>query len=129
MLSNQDLNSIYRWLSPAMHGEDARTRNNFVKATESKKQIIDIKRTTILESFSEKDKDGKAIIENGSFKIKEGKMDECAKELADYFEQDSDISIDKCRGIALVLEKNMRASMTIVEAQEYYKVIDLLEGK
>jgi len=113
-----------------LHGEDARTRNKFVLATESTKDSIMKRREEILESYCEKGEDGKAIIENGQYKLSEGKEEEAKKELTTFLESDSGLALDRkmYKPIALVLEKNVKGAFSIEEGKEYYKIIDILES-
>lgn len=92
-ITYQDISYIYKWLNVPLHGEELRNRNKFIGIIEPLKEEADNKRIEILESHSDKDADGKAIIEEGQYKIPEDKKGLVFDELAKFLDGETPLKV------------------------------------
>lgn len=128
-LSFNDVGNLYRWLSGPMHGEELRTRTKFINFIEEKKNEGENKRNELLSEYADKDESGKAIIENGMYKIGVENQISYIKEFGEFLNGDTGLKVEKTlgKGIYAILKKSTK-DMDIEQGKEYDKIMSAFEA-
>lgn len=128
-LSNNDIGNLYKWLAGPMHGEELRARTKFINLIEPIHNTVQDKRVELLEAYADQDKDKKAIIENGMYKINPENQVSYIKEFDAYLKKDSGVKMTKqeFRPIYEILRKSTK-DMDVEQGKEYDKVMSAFEA-
>ena len=120
---------IRQWIDVPLHGEKVRVRNTIIKAFDPSYQKLEADRIKILNDMAEKDKKGNPIMEDGSFKIPEGKHGEFQTKFAMAMSEKADISISKkeVKMLIDILLNSIMKSFNVAEGAIYDDVISALE--
>lgn len=129
IIKNKHINSLVQFLSGNIPSDKARARANFFESIKEDITAVNEGRVALLESFSEKDAEGKAIIENGNYKILVGKEAECKEALAEFMNKEVDLS--SAHGL-LVMKKmlvDLNVPMSVEDGRFYSEIMDAVESK
>ncbi len=83
-ITARELIQLWAWFSGPVHGVEARQRNVFVREYKASYEQAVQGRKDVLASLADKDENGKAIVEQGKYKIPDEKLDE-AKDLVNKY--------------------------------------------
>lgn len=121
-----DVVAIMNLIEYPMHGELARMRNKVVKELESDYNSYFPQRVSILESFAEKDENGKAKKgEKGNYMYAEGEKEKAVKALEDWAKEEKEYDLP---GLKVLLEKS-DIQMSIADGRIYDEIMTKLETK
>lgn len=128
-LTFNDVGNLYKWLSGPMHGDELRSRTQFINLIETKKNEGEEKRVTLLEEYADKDEAGKAIIENGMYKIGVENQVSYIKEFGEFLNGDTGLEVEKklAKAIYNILKKSTK-DMDIEQGKEYDKLMSAFEA-
>ena len=128
-LKNAYIFLLYRWLDVPLHGDLLRSRNKFIRLIEPQYNAINAKRTEILSDLAEKDKDGKAIIEGGTYKIPDDKKQDFIDQFTDgYLEEDYEFDVTKQikSDVKEILMTKLTKGLGIEDGKVFEEIIDVL---
>lgn len=101
-----------------------------LRQIEEKYQEIERKRTEFLDKFSEKDEDGKAIIENGTYKINEEGKELFDKEYHPILEESFELTlVGNQRSVLKTILSDMKIALTKTDGEIYDDILTYLEKK
>ncbi|MDD4110202.1 MAG: hypothetical protein PHS54_01465 [Clostridia bacterium] len=92
-LKNSHMIILSKLLNVKLKGSISRKRNRFINELSPRLREIEKERISILEKHSVQDDKGKAIIENGNYKIDVNKVNEINKELNDFYNEEFIIDV------------------------------------
>lgn len=126
-LTNQNIWHMVIWLNKPMHGDDMRIRNEFFSVVSAQYQSLLDGRTEILEKFADKDKDGKPVIENETYKISPDKKSAYSTAIDSFMATEAEFPEDKKLGrkvVALLEKQNI--DLGIDEGKKYLELLERL---
>jgi hypothetical protein len=130
-LKNYTLQPLYIWLSVPLHSKQARARNYFVKIVSEKIKELDSSRIELLEKYSKKDKDGKAIIEKNQYQLEDEHIETYKKEFEELMDETYIIDLlDSNREYLQIVKDiilNLDRKFDIAEGATYEEVCQAFE--
>src|SRR3972149_3358117 len=119
-LKKEHIYYLYFWLNIPLHGEELKARNWFVKLVDKTyEEVLDVRKKK-LEEFSDKDKDGKAVLVDGNYQIPDNKKEDYMKSLKEAMQEEIEFEVSKSDNFLKAVFK------TVLENK--LKPMDLKEG-
>ena len=109
-IKNGHLDLLFKLMDKPRHGKEARVKNRFLQLIVPRIKEIEIDRIKILESRADK-KDGKAIMEEGSYSVNAKNLNEFRKEYTEILMEDLVIDVlpsnqDDLKVVKVMLEND-----------------------
>lgn len=128
-LTRAQISFLYEWLDIPLHGDESRTRNQFIKVIEPIFQDKINNHKSILDEYCVKGEDGKPVFEDRKYKIVEGKEEECKNKINEYLEGSVEINADKklLKTIYNILKTKLQQGFTIATGKVHDDVLSEFE--
>jgi hypothetical protein len=128
-ITRAEVKLLFRWLNVPLHGELIKSREAFLKPIYEAFAEIEPKRLEILTEYSEKDKKGKTVFDEGKFKLIEGKKEECLQKFNAYLEEEVVIiaTPKELADVRTILTQKMTTPLDIPEGKAHTELVEKLK--
>jgi hypothetical protein len=128
-VTRAEVKLLFKWLNVPLHGELIKSREEFLKPVYEAFGDIEPKRLEILNEYSEKDKKGKTIFEEGKFKLMEDKKEECLQKFNAYLDEEVEIGATPkvLADIRTILTQKMTTPLDIPEGKAHTELVEKLK--
>lgn len=110
-ITNSQVQHLYNWLNLPLHGQESRSRNQFIKIIQPQYTDSLDGRTEILKKYADKDEKGEAKIENGVYVMNEEVLEKAKKEITEFLDKSTTYTPKKNDKIFYVTVKNILANI------------------